>query len=79
MCASRIQRLLTSVVLGITLYFFTMGVADFQAGLSQSNNFTIAVVLQIFVITMMLIWAMTNFCPSLWILKKILPSCKWDK
>ena len=79
MCATRMQRLVTAIMLGIILYFFTLAAADFQAGLSQSNNFTIAVVLQIFVITMMLIWAMTNFCPSLWILRKILPQCKWDK
>ena len=79
MCVSRIQRLLTAIVLGLTLYFFTLGAADFQAGASQSLNFNIAVILQSFVIIMMLVWGITNFCPSMWFLKKIFPPCEWEK
>lgn len=79
MCVSRIQRLLTAIMLGLILYFFTLSAADFQAGMSQSSNFTIAVVLQCFVIVMMLLWATINFCPSTWLLKKIFPPCEWDK
>jgi len=79
MCASRMQRLLTAIMLGIIMYFFTMSAVDFQSGMSESNNFMIAVVLQSFVILMMLVWAVTNFCPSMWFLKKILPPCEWDK
>ena len=67
MCVSRLQRIMTAIVLGLVLYFFTSG------------NITIAAILQVFVIIMMLIWAVTNFCPSTWILKKIFPPCSWDK
>ncbi|OQX74960.1 MAG: hypothetical protein B6D59_00780 [Campylobacteraceae bacterium 4484_4] len=79
MCAERMQRILTSIMLGVILYFFAMGAHDFQAGAKESIHFTIAVVLQIFVIIMMLIWAFTNFCPSIWFFKKIFPPCEWEK
>ncbi len=67
MCVTRIQRIMTAVVLGLILYFFT------------TNDFAIAITLQGFVIIMMLIWAVTNFCPSIWVLKKIVPPCSWDR
>jgi uncharacterized membrane-anchored protein len=79
MCASRIQRLLTAIMLGIILYFFATAVQDFQAGMTESKNFMIAVVLQIFMIIMMLIWAITNFCPTSWMLDKIFPPCDWER
>jgi hypothetical protein len=79
MCASRMQRLLTAIMLGLILYFFATGVADFQAGMKESTNFMIATVLQVFVIIMMLIWAVTNFCPSTWMMSKIFPPCEWEK
>ena len=79
MCVSRIQRLMTAIVLGFILYFFALAAVDFQAGLQTSSNFMIAVVLQSFVILMMIVWAMTNFCPSTWLLEKILPPCPWEK
>jgi len=79
MCASRMQRLLTAIMLGLILYFFATAAQDFQAGLTESSNFKIAVTLQIFVILMMIIWSITNFCPSSWMMKKIFPPCDWDK
>ncbi len=79
MCASRMQRLLTAIMLGLILYFFAVAAQDFQAGMSDSVNFQIAVVLQVFVILMMLIWALTNFCPSNWAMSKIFPPCAWEK
>ncbi len=79
MCAERMQRILTAIMLGIILYFFAMGGHDFQEGVKQSSYFTIAVVLQIFVILMLLVWAFTNFCPSIWFFKKIFPPCEWEK
>ncbi len=79
MCASRMQRLLTAIVLGIILYFFAKAAIDFQNGAKESVNFMIATALQTFVIIMMLIWGITNFCPSTWFFKKILPPCEWDK
>ena len=79
MCAARMQRILTALMLGIILYFFAMGAHDFQTGLKESFHFQVAVVLQIFVIIMMLVWAFTNFCPSTWLMKKIFPPCDWEK
>jgi len=66
MCVSRVQRLMTSIVLGLVLF------------LGMTDNVTLAIALQVFVIIMMIIWAITNFCPSIWVLKKLLPSCSWD-
>jgi amino acid transporter len=73
------QRILTALMLGIILYFFAMGAHDFQTGLKESFHFQVAVVLQIFVIIMMLVWAFTNFCPSTWLMSKIFPPCEWEK
>ena len=67
MCVSRIQRIMTSVALSMVLFFFL------------TNNVSLALGLQAFIIVMMLIWAITNFCPSIWLLKKIFPPCSWDK
>jgi len=66
MCVSRIQRLMTSIVLGLVLF------------LGMTDNVTLAIVLQAFVIIMMAIWAITNFCPSTWALKKLFPPCSWE-
>ena len=73
MCYQRIQRLLTSIVLGINLLFFIIGL--------QGNQiiFKIAIIFQVFVIIMLVIWAFTNFCPSIWFLKKIFPPCNWKE
>ncbi len=79
MCASRIQRLLTAIMLGIILYFFATAAVDFQEGITQSKNFMIAVSLQTVVIIMMIVWAVTNFCPSSWMLNKVFPPCEWEK
>lgn len=67
MCVSRIQRLMTSIVLSLVILLYFMGFV------------TIALWLQVFVIVMMTIWAITNFCPSIWVLKKLFPPCEWDK
>jgi len=66
MCVSRVQRIMIAIVLGLVILFYFMGFM------------TVALVLQVFVIVMLLIWAMTNFCPSIWLLKKLLPPCSWD-
>ena len=67
MCVERVQRILTAIVLIIIL------------GLFGTGYFKLAVILQTFVIVMILVWAVTNFCPSIWILRKIIPPCKWEK
>ncbi len=72
MCYQRMQRILTAIVLGIIMYLFALGAKGDQA------MFQTAVILQLFVIVMLLVWAFTNFCPSIWFFKKIFPPCNWE-
>lgn len=67
MCVERVQRIMMAIMLGIILALFGMGYIK------------LAVILQTFMIAMLLVWAATNFCPSTWMLKKILPPCEWEK
>ncbi len=52
-----------AIVLTIIMVMFVQGMTQ------------VAVVLQIFVILMIVVWAFTDFCPSLWLFKKIFGSC----
>ena len=79
MCAERIQRILSALMLGIILYFFATGTAELQAGADSSFNFQVALILQLFVIIMILVRAFTNICPSLSMLLKAFPPCNWEK
>jgi len=63
MCAERIQRFLMAIILTVTMLLFVTG--NLQAG----------VVLQTFVILMIVVWAFTDFCPSLWFFGKIFGHC----
>lgn len=73
MCAEKIQRILTAIMLGIVLMLFSQGIAG------NTLFLQIGVVLQTFIIIMMLIWAFTNFCPSLWFFNKVFGPCNWNK
>ncbi len=73
MCGDKAQRILMAIVLGFIMYLFAMGAQG------NATMFKIAVVLQTFVIIMLLIFAFTNFCPSLWFFNKIFGKCKWDE
>ena len=73
MCAERIQRILTAVMLGIALMFMAQGARG------DALSMKIGVLLQAFIILMMLVWAFTNFCPSLWFFKKVFGPCDWEK
>jgi hypothetical protein len=66
LCVERVQRLIMAIMLGIIM------------GLAASGWIAAAFILQLFMMIMLIIWALTNFCPSIFLLKKILPSCKWD-
>ena len=66
MCAERVQRLLTAIMLGFVMM---------AAGLGM---FKVAFLLQFFIMIMLLIWAFTNFCPSIYLLRKILPPCNFE-
>ncbi len=61
-----------AIMLGLTMYLFAMGRVD-------QTMFQIAVVLQTFMIIMILIFAFTNFCPSLWFFNKVFGKCNWDE
>ncbi len=66
MCAEKMQRFLMGIVLTVCMVLFVQGMTQ------------IAVVLQTFVILMVVVWAFTDFCPSLWAFKKMFGSC-YDK
>lgn len=63
MCAERIQRLLMAAILFISMILIT-------------NMSIWGLILQGFVIFMLIIWAFTDFCPSIWFLRKITKPCK---
>jgi hypothetical protein len=62
MCAERLARIPTIIMMFVILYFV-------------GANPLIAQVLLVFVGVMMTIWAAFDFCPSIFMLKKFLPSC----
>ncbi|MGD9969969.1 MAG: phosphoribosylaminoimidazole synthetase [Sulfuricurvum sp.] len=64
MCAEKIQRFLMAIVLTIAMVLFATGQTQF------------GVILQTFVIIMVIVWAFTDFCPSLWFFKKVFGSCE---
>ncbi|MEA1916990.1 MAG: phosphoribosylaminoimidazole synthetase [Campylobacterota bacterium] len=64
MCAERIQRFLMAIVLTVTMVLFAQG------------EMMIAMILQTFVILMVVVWALTDFCPSLWFFGKVFGKCE---
>ncbi|HEX5623141.1 MAG TPA: phosphoribosylaminoimidazole synthetase [Sulfuricurvum sp.] len=63
MCAEKIQRLLMAIVLTISMVLFMEGYTQY------------GIFLQSFVILMIVVWAIKDFCPSLWGFTKIFGSC----
>jgi len=66
-CAQRVQRLLMAIMLGLVLL------------LIGTQQLQMAIILQIFIIIMVLVWALTNFCPSIWFLQKVIGDCDFEK
>ncbi|MGZ8546015.1 MAG: phosphoribosylaminoimidazole synthetase [Sulfuricurvum sp.] len=63
MCAEKIQRLLMAIALTLSMVLFAQG-------------FTLyGMIFQGFVILMILVWAIADFCPSLWIFSKLFGKC----
>jgi len=63
MCAEKIQRFLMAIVLTISMALF-------------SEGFTLyGMILQGFVILMIIVWAIKDFCPSLWVFSKLFGNC----
>lgn len=63
MCAEKIQRFLMAIVLTAAMLLFA------------SNQMLYAMILQTLVIVMVIVWAITDFCPSLWVFKKVFGKC----
>lgn len=63
MCAEKIQRFLMAIVLTAAMLLFA------------SNQILYAMILQTLVIMMVIVWAIADFCPSLWVFKKVFGSC----
>lgn len=62
MCAEKVQRLLMAAVVFVAFYLISvMSIFGWILGG--------------FVLVMMVIWAFTDFCPSIAILRLFLPSC----
>ncbi len=61
-CAEKLQRLMMAVVLMIAYALISMGSIY-------------GTILLIFTIVMILIWAITDFCPSIWLLTKLFGHC----
>ncbi len=66
MCAERIHRFLMAIVLTAVMVIFALS----ETGLG--------VALMSIIIFFMVVWALTDWCPSLWVFKKIFGSC-YDK
>jgi len=62
MCAEKVQRVLMALVILVGTYLTTL-------------SSIWGLVILGFVIFMILVWAVTDFCPSIWIFKKFMPSC----
>ncbi len=67
LCAERVQRILMAIMLGLVL------------GLAGSGMMKAAFILQVFIMVMLLVWAFTNFCPSTWVLERLIGKCDFDK
>ncbi len=63
MCAEKLQRLLLAMVLGIAYILMSMGSVY-------------GTILLGFVIAMIVLWAITDFCPSIWLFSKLFGHCK---
>jgi len=63
LCAEKLQRLMMAGVLLLAYFLISIG----------SIYGTILV---LFTIGMIVIWAITDFCPSIWLLTKLVGHCK---
>ena len=63
MCAEKIQRFLMAIVLTLSMALTAYGYAQY------------GMALQGFVILMIVVWAITDFCPSIWLFSKLFGTC----
>jgi hypothetical protein len=54
-------------------------ILGFAMGMAGVGLLKLAFLTQLFVMIMLIIWAFSDFCPSLYLLKQVIPSCHEDK
>ena len=62
-CAEKLQRIMMAAVLFVAWILMSMG--SIYGSLLMG-----------FVIAMIVVWAITDFCPSIWLLSKVFGHCK---
>jgi len=67
MCAQRVHRMIMAIMLGVVM------------GMMASKSIQIVFLLLLFMMISLLVWAFTDFCLTIFLLKKILPSCDFEK
>ncbi|SFV56711.1 hypothetical protein MNB_SV-6-277 [hydrothermal vent metagenome] len=67
MCAERLHRIVIAIILGLVM------------GMAGAGMIKLAFLSQLFVMIMLFLWAFSDFCPSLYLLRKIIPSCYESK
>jgi hypothetical protein len=67
MCAERAHRMIMAIMLGIVM------------GMMASQSIQIVFLLLLFMMVSLLVWAFADFCLTIFLLKKILPSCDTKK
>ncbi|MDD3342552.1 MAG: phosphoribosylaminoimidazole synthetase [Sulfurospirillaceae bacterium] len=63
LCAEKLQRFMMATVLVIAYFLLSIG--------SIYGN-----ILLFFVIAMIVVWAISDFCPSIWVFSKFFGHCK---
>ncbi len=66
-CAQRIQRLMMAIFIIASI------------GVLHGYDFYIGTYMLVFMAVMLFVWAIADFCPSIWMLRKFLPDCKFGK
>ncbi|PID47421.1 MAG: hypothetical protein CR967_04285 [Proteobacteria bacterium] len=66
-CVERIHRIIMAIFIIASI------------GVMHGYDFFIGTYMLVFMAVMLLIWALTNFCPGVFILKKLIPTCKFGK
>ena len=67
MCVERIQRIMMAIMVGVVMFLFNSGLV------------MVANIIGGFMILMMLVWAISDFCPSIWALGKMMKPCDFGK
>jgi len=63
MCAEKLQRLMMAGVIALAWFLISVG--------SMYGSILLG-----FVVVMIVVWAVTDFCPSIWVLSKLFGRCK---